>query len=406
MSTEYTIERLGHRGDGIAAGPVYVPASLPGEVVSGDLAGDRLTNVKILTPSVARVRAPCRHFKSCGGCALQHASDDFLRDWKVQVVAEALNAHGLSGEVAMLATSPANSRRRATLAGRRTKKGAIVGLHGRASGTLVEIPGCTLLHADLLAARPCLEALTLAGASRKGEISLAVTQSDAGVDVAVSGGKPLTSALEVTLAGLASHFDLARLTWDDEVIATRRKPAQGFGQAQVVPPPGAFLQATQQGQAALVAAVTQGVGLAGSVLELFAGCGTFSLPLAQQATVHAVEGEAQMLAALDHGWRHGVGLKQVTTEVRDLFRRPFLASEINTYDAVVLDPPRAGAAAQVGELAKADVATIVYVSCNPVTFARDARLLVEAGFAIATIGVVDQFRWSPHVELVTVLSRR
>jgi len=409
MSYRTRIERLGHRADGIAVGPgagaIYVPMCLPGEEVSGVLNGDRLSEVKIVTPSPDRVRPPCPHFKSCGGCALQHASDDFLRGWKVQVVRDALAAHGLEADVSALATSPARTRRRATLSGRRTKKGAIVGLHGRASGSIVEIPNCQLLHPQLMAAIPALQEITVLGASRKGEVSLAVTGSRVGVDLMVGGAKPLTVADRVTLAAICKRYGLARISWDHDLVIERHAPAQHFGAASVVPPAGAFLQATGDGQTALLAAVRGELEGAKNIVDLFAGCGTFSLPLAEQARVHVVEGDADMLAALDAGWRGATGLKQVTTETRDLFRRPLMPDELAPYDAAVIDPPRAGGQAQFTELARASVSRIAAVSCNPATFARDARLLVDAGFALGRIGVVDQFRWSPHVELVAVFSR-
>ncbi len=405
MTFTTTIERLGHLGDGIAPGPLFVPGALPGEVVSGTPDGDRLRDVKIITPSPDRVRPPCRHFKSCGGCSLQHAADPLLADWKTRVVRDALAAQGLEAPVTMASVSPPRARRRATLSGRRTKKGAIVGFHGRASGTIVEIPDCQLLHPDLVAAIPALAALTVAGGSRKGELALAITRSQTGVDVAVTGGKPLDAPLQTALADIARAHDLARLTWNGEVVVQRRPPAQPFGAAQVVVPPGAFLQATEQGQAALVAAVAGLAEGAKNVIDLFAGCGTFSLPLAAGARIHAVEGDAAMLAALDHGWRHATGLKPLTTETRDLFRRPVLAAELDAFDLAVIDPPRAGAAAQVNELANSNIARIAYVSCNPVTFARDVRRLADAGFAPGPVAVVDQFRWSPHVELVAGLRR-
>ncbi len=405
MTFTTTIERLGHLGDGIAPGPLFVPGALPGEVVTGRPERDVLREVKIVTPSAARVRPPCRHFRTCGGCALQHASDAFLADWKAQVVRDALGAQGLDAPVSTVSVSPARSRRRAVLAGRRTRKGAIVGFHGRASGTLVEIPDCRLLHGDLVAAIPALVALTVAGASRKGELSLALCRAEAGVDVAVTGGKEPNADLRAVLAGIARAHELARLSWNGEIVVQRHAPEQGFGAARVVPPPGAFLQATEVGQEALVAAVSDLVAGAKNVVDLFAGCGTFALPLAESARVHAVEGDAAMLAALDRGWRHAQGLKPVTTEARDLFRRPLPGAELNRFDAAVIDPPRVGAAAQVAELAASSIGRIAYVSCNPVSFARDVRVLTEAGFTLGPVAVVDQFRWSAHVELVAELRR-
>ncbi|MEC7299911.1 MAG: class I SAM-dependent RNA methyltransferase [Pseudomonadota bacterium] len=398
--TEHVIERLGHQGDGIAPGPVFAPMTLPGEVVSGTLNGQRLEQVRIVTPSSDRVAAPCRHFKTCGGCQVQHASDAFVEHWKAGIVREALRAQGIEAEIAGVETSPPRSRRRAGLSARRTKKGAMAGFHGRASGTIVEIPDCQLLHPDLIAALPVAEALAVAGGSRKGELNVSVTLSDGGLDVAVRDGKPLDRDLEVALAQQAEALDLARLSWDGEVIAMRRAPGQIFGPARVVPPPGAFLQATPQGEAALLRAVSEITEGASKIADLFAGCGTFALPLARRAEVLAVEGDRAMIAALDRGWREAQGLKRVEGVTRDLFRNPLLRDEFKGIDAVVIDPPRAGAEAQVTELAEARVPVIAHVSCNPVTFARDAARLIAAGYAMGPVRVVDQFRWSSHVELV------
>ncbi len=400
-----TIERLGHQGDGIAPGPVFVPRCLPGEVVEGDLDGDRIAAPKIITPSPDRVRPPCPHFRSCGGCALQHASDAFVADWKVEVVRTALAARGIDASPGGIDTSPAQARRRAVFSARRTKGGALIGFHAPKSEAITRIPDCHLLHPELRATLPALEALVVEGASRTSTLRLNVTLSDGGPDVAVTGGKPLDPGLETTLAALAGQHGLARLTWDGETIALVEPPAQRFGKAQVVPPPGAFLQATRQGEAALLAGVRAALGGAKRIADLFAGCGTFTLPLAETAEVHAVEGDAEMLTALDLGWRKADRLKHVTNEARDLFRRPLLPDELKTFDAVVIDPPRAGAEAQMAELARAGVPRIASVSCNPVTFARDAAMLTQADYRLDRLRVVDQFRWSTHIELVAGFSR-
>ncbi len=402
--TEFVIERLGHQGDGIAPGPVYVPMALPGETVTGTPEGTRLRDMKVLHPCADRVKPPCRHYRACGGCQLQHASDAFVADWKQTVVKQALAAHGLEAELRPIITSPPRSRRRAVLSARRTKKGATAGFHGRASGVITEIPECQLLDPALLPALHVAEALAQAGASRKAELSVTATLSGAGLDIAVTGGKPLDGPLLSQLAQEAERHGLARLAWDGDVVATRSPPYQRFGTARVVPPPGAFLQATPHGQASLLAAVQDAVTRDGAGIDLFAGCGTFTLPLAQRAQMHGVEGEAAMLSALDTGWRKAEGLKRVTTEARDLFRNPIIAADLR-YDFAVIDPPRAGAEAQVAELARADIAEIAFVSCNPVTFARDAATLVKAGYALDWVQVVDQFRWSSHIELAARFTR-
>ena len=398
-----TVERLGHLGDGIAQGvdgPIFVSGMLPGEVVEGEVSGDRLIAPKIITPSPMRIKPPCSHARSCGGCLMQHASDEFVGQWKIESVKGALSGQGLEADFLPISISPAQSRRRATLAARRTKGGALLGFHARASDTLVQIPNCQLLHPDLIAALPGLEDLVRLGGSRSQEISLTITRSSGGVDIDVSGGKPLDSTLQLALARAVEAHGFARLAWNGETVALRSQPVQRMGRASVVPPPGAFLQATEHGEAALLQAVKHALGSQKKIVDLFAGCGTFALPLAEGAEVHAVEGEAAMLMALEKAARQVEGLKRVTVEARDLFRRPLEPDEFKGVTGVVIDPPRAGADSQVKCLIAAKVAVIAMVSCNPITFARDAKSLVSAGYVLDWVQVVDQFRWSAHVELV------
>ena len=403
-----TIDRLGHLGHGIAANPeggsLYVAGTLPGEVVEGTAQGDRLTEPKIVTPSVNRVKPPCRHARACGGCQLQHASEAFLAGWKQDVVVNALAAQGLSSPFLPIVTSPARSRRRATLSARRTRGGVLIGFHARASDTIAEIPDCQLLHPGILSAFPGLQALVLAGGSRSSELSLQVTLTRGGPDVVVTGGKPLDAALRLDLARLVETHGFSRLTWDGETVALRDRPALTMGQATVVPPAGAFLQATAEGEAALLAGVKQALGTQKRVVDLFSGVGTFALPVAGTMEVHAVEGDVAMIRALDLAARNTPGLHRITTEVRDLFRRPLEPDELRAFSAAVIDPPRAGAEAQTDRLAAAQVPVIAAISCNPVTFARDARTLAAKGYRLDWVQVVDQFRWSTHIELVARFS--
>lgn len=402
-----TIDRLGHLGDGVAQGPdgaVFVPQMLPGEVVEGDLQDGKLLNPRIVTPSVNRVRPPCVHARSCGGCLMQHSADPFVADWKLGIVKGALDGQGLTTLFRPIMTSPPRSRRRATLSARRTKGGVLLGFHARASDTLVAVPNCQLLHPDLIATFPALETLVKIGGSRSSEMSLTVTRSLAGPDVVVTGAKTVDAAVQLDLARLAETHGFARLTWNGEMVALRAQPMQRFGRALVAPPPGAFLQATAEGEIALLQAVALAVGSARKITDLFAGVGTFALPLAERAEVHAVESEAAMLTALDKGARAAEGLRRVTVETRDLYRRPLEADEFKGVEAVVIDPPRAGAEAQTRTLAAAKVPVIAAVSCNPVTFARDAKVLVNAGYSLDWVQVVDQFRWSAHVELAARFS--
>ncbi|EYD75371.1 23S rRNA (Uracil-5-) -methyltransferase RumA [Rubellimicrobium mesophilum DSM 19309] len=345
------------------------------------------------------------HFNACGGCVMQHASDPFVACWKAGIVMGALEGQGIEGEVAQVLTSPPGSRRRARLSGRRLRKGALLGFHARASDTVVDNPRCRILTPALMALRPALLDLVQLAAPRSREIGLTLTESPAGADVVVEDARDLDTALRQDAAAWAAQAGVARFTWNNDLVAQSEAPWQPMGRARVVPPPGAFLQATREGEAALVALVLDATRGASRVADLFSGVGTFALPLAETAEVHAVEGEAAMTEALLKGWRGAPGLHRVTAEARDLFRRPLEAAELGRFDAAVIDPPRAGAEAQVARLAEAGVRTIAYVSCNPASFARDARVLLAAGYRMDPITVVDQFRWSAHVELATRFSR-
>lgn len=398
--TRFEIMHLGHQGDGVADGPVYAPMTVPGDVVTGDLSGDRLENIRVDTPSPLRVKARCAHFKSCGGCSVQHVADQTVSDWKWGIVENSLKAHGIETDIRPIVTSPARSRRRATFAARRTKSGAMAGFHGRRSETVLSIHDCHLVTPALQASLPLCEALAGVGASRKHGLDVTVTETKGGLDVAVTGGKPMDAALGSELARLAEAHDVARIAWDGEVAILCSRPEVSFDGIGVTLPPGAFLQATEHGEQSLREAVHAICGDAKRVFDLFAGCGTFTLPLARYADICAFEGEKTMVKALQDGWRHGAGLKALKAEARDLFRNPLLASELRKCDAVVIDPPRAGAEAQIAELMRSDVPVIAYVSCNSQTFARDALSLVSAGYTLDWVQPVDQFRWSPHVELV------
>jgi 23S rRNA (uracil1939-C5)-methyltransferase len=411
MTRRLEILRLGHRGDGVAEGPIYAPLTLPGECVEGVVTGDRMAAPAILASSPHRVAPPCRHFGECGGCLLQHASAPFLADWKRNRVAEALAAAGVTpGDLRPTVTSPAGARRRAVFSARRTRKTAQIGFHARGDDRIVAIAECPLIAPELTAALEPLRTLTSLTASRKGEVKIAATVTETGLDIDLRDAKPVDTADQAAhlarLVALADEADFARLSVDGEIVAERRPPALRIGRARVVPPPGAFLQATAEGEAALVAAVREAVGEAAQVVDLFAGCGAFALPLAETAEVWAVEGDAAMLAALDAGWRAAAGaLKRIRCEARDLFRRPLEPLELRKTEALVFDPPRAGAAAQCERLATTEIPRLAAISCEPATFARDARTLVDGGYRLDWVQPVDQFLWSPHVELAAQFTR-
>ncbi|MDE0968446.1 MAG: RsmD family RNA methyltransferase [Octadecabacter sp.] len=396
------VERLNQSGLGQLADGTHLERVLPGEEVEPLPDG----TARIIMPVADRVKPPCRHFKSCGGCAVQHASDHFVAAWKTKIVERAMTARSLPFPFRTIHTSPVQSRRRARLSGRRTKKGAMVGFHAKASDALIDVPDCQLLLPSIRSSFPALEALTIIAASRKSEVNLTVTDSLGGLDVMVETDRELTGNLRIELAGLAEVYNLARLAWNDEVVVTRKSPDQEFGNTYVTPPSGAFLQATREGEKSIISAVLEAALGAKRCVDLFSGAGTIALSLAEVAEVHAVESSSDMLETLDRGWRHAKGLKLVTTETRDLYRRPLEPDELKRFDLAILDPPRAGADAQIATLCASKMRAVAMVSCNPVTFAREAAALIAAGFTLEWIDIVDQFRWSPHVELVGSFTRR
>ncbi|HUF86186.1 MAG TPA: class I SAM-dependent RNA methyltransferase, partial [Thermohalobaculum sp.] len=402
MADEVEIERLGAQGDGVAeGGTLFVPNTLPGERVRIVRHGVRAQVHEVLVRSPERVAPPCPHFGTCGGCALQHASDPFLAVWKRDMVAAALASRGIEAPaIRPTLTAPPARRRRITVAARRTKRGAVIGFHAAGSAEIVAVETCAVAEPALVAALGRLDEVVGLAASRVGEVRLTLTLTEGGVDVAVSQARPITGPAQALLAGVAARAGIARLAWNGEEVAVMRAPVVAMGRARVVPPPGGFLQPTAAGEAALVAAVREAVGGAARVADLYAGSGTFALPLAEGAEVHAVEADASALAALDAAWRSAAGLKRITGERRDLARRALLPAELKGFEAVVIDPPRAGARLQAEQLARAQLPRIASVSCNPATFARDARTLIDGGWRLEWVQPVDQFRWSPHVELV------
>ncbi|MDO5527830.1 MAG: class I SAM-dependent RNA methyltransferase [Paracoccus sp. (in: a-proteobacteria)] len=404
----FMVERLGRKGDGVARAEdgraVLAERVLPGEVIDGKPVAGRIAQPRILHPAPERVAPRCPHYAGCGGCNLMHASDEFVAGWKIDQVGAALAAQGIKARPAGIATSPERSRRRAVFAGRRTKGGALVGFHARGSDVIVDITDCRVIRPALQDLLPALRRIVVAGASRAGKLAITATETPAGADVAVRGGKPISAELMQKLTGIAAETGIARLSWEGEVI-TLRPPELMLGGAAVTPPPGAFLQATAEGEAALRAAVLRIVAGARHVVDLFAGCGTFTLPIAAHAEVHAVEGLAAPLAALDAACRRTPRLRRISTETRDLAARPLLVDELARYDAIVIDPPRSGAEAQAAQIAASDVPRVAWVSCDPVSFARDCRILLAGGYRLAALYAVDQFRFSPHIETVAAFTR-
>lgn len=402
--TKIEITELGHLGDGLAwdADTRHVlPGGLPGDVINvpGNI------DTALVTSSPHRVRPPCPHARDCGGCSVQHASDAFIDAWKQSLVKTALRGQGIEAETALVATSAARTRRRAALTAMRTRKGVRIGFRRRESHDLITLAECHVLDPRIFGAFDMLAAIARPVLSRKGAVTVHVTATETGLDVDVRGGKALEPAAMVDVVSLARDGGCARLSLDGEIQATFAPPLVDFDGVKVSPPPGGFLQATPEAEVAIAAEVSRILASRNRIADLFSGCGTFALRLARHADVRAYESDAASLVALDMAWRGAEGLHEVTHEARDLFRRPVLPDELARVDAVVIDPPRAGAEAQMRMLATSGVGTIAAVSCNPVSFARDARILFDGGYRLARVAVVDQFRWSHHVELVAGFSK-
>ncbi len=410
MVERLVIDRLGHRGDGIAdtpGGALYVPYVLPGETVEVERVpghDDRRHAVRIEVESAQRIAPICPHFGVCGGCALQHWDVAHYRAWKRSLVVTALAQAGLDVRVDELVDAHGAGRRRAVFHARRSHDILQVGFAAYRAHHVVPIDRCPILAPELAGAIEAAWALAEALRPQGKPLDIQVTASDEGLDVDVRGSGPLPPQMMARLAPLAQSHRLARLTRHGELIVQHAQPTLRIGRARVALPPGAFLQATAEGEAALARLVLEHAGGARSVADLFAGVGPFALRLAECARVHAVDSDAAAIAAVRQA-AAAPGLKPIETEVRDLFRRPLLAAELEKVDAVVFDPPRQGAQAQARALAQSKVPVVVAVSCNPATFARDAGLLVDGGYRLIAVTPIDQFRYSAHVEIVARFAR-
>ena len=405
MSERLAISHVGHRGDGVA-GDRFVPLTLPGEVVEIEGEAERVLPSRIIGASPDRVVPPCPHFGTCGGCALQHwASAPYLA-WKRDIVIATLAQHGLHPEVAPTIDAQGEGRRRVTFHARRGMGPRLeVGFAAARSHAIIAIDACPLLAPTLHTALPAARLLARALEGVGKPIDIQVTATIQGLDVDLRGPGKLGEKDRLRLIEAANAASLARLTNHGDLVMQREPPAVLIDGIRVHLPPGAFLQATDAGEDILGRLVLEGVGKARSVADLFCGVGPFALRLARQAKVRAVDSDAGAVAALAQAVRMASGLKPIQAEVRDLFRRPLMVSDLKGLDAVVFDPPRAGAEVQARTLGKADVGRIVAVSCNAGSFARDACILIAAGWKLGTVTPIDQFKWSAHVELVATFSR-
>lgn len=416
FTQEVEITRLGGHGDGLAETPkglVFVPYTAPGDRVGVRLLKqvDQGVAAELLDLHRAgpdRVEPPCTHFHDCGGCALQHLSGTFQAAWKQDQVRDALRRRGLDPDVVRPTAAVApGDRRRAEFVLRRVGAGVLAGFNRRLSPKIVDLAMCLVLDPKLVALLPPLRD-SFAGLLKPGAgLDVQATLTDTGIDMLLRGFEPDLAARE-RLAAFAADAGLARLSLrrrdgEVEALLVCGTPQVTFGGVAVTLPPGGFLQASPAAERLLRDAVLEGIGDAARVADLYAGCGTFALPLSDKATVTAVEGDAALAEALRKAAQ--LAGRRVTVETRDLVRRPLQGPELDGFDAVVLDPPRAGAREQAVALAASKVPRLVMVSCMPGTFARDARILADAGYRLVEVRVVDQFVFTPHIELVGTFVR-
>lgn len=399
MSEAALIERIAARGDGVTA---------DGRHVAGGVPGDRVRDDGIIIPGPNRTQPPCRHFGKCGGCQLQHVAEPALADFVRDRVVGGLQGQEVAfGDVLPAVLSPAESRRRAVLTALRTGKQVAIGFNAAQSNQIVDMRMCPLLMPELFAlVAPVRELLTMIAQQRR-PVKIKMQMLDQGVELILEGVKAEGLDAAMALQDFAGAHKLARFAIDQgdglEILWQPEPPTMRFGDITVEVPPFAFLQPTMTGQAALVDAVRRAIGDAPAVADLFAGVGTFALSVQAGRKVYAAEGARDAIAALMAAANRARAL--VATEHRDLFRRPLIPTELNRFGAVILDPPRAGAEEQVKELAASTTPVIAYVSCNPASFARDAKMLVEGGYTLDWVQPVGQFRWSTHVELAARFSR-
>jgi 23S rRNA (uracil1939-C5)-methyltransferase len=411
---EMMINAVGAQGDGLArtgdGKPAFVPLTLPSETILAHMDGARGEIAEILKASADRVTPPCRHFGACGGCALQHWAAEPYLAWKAEQVRVQLSMEGLETEILPTFAAPPASRRRVALHARKMKGGAALGFKERRSWNLVPIEECPVTDPRIVAALPALSRLAEPFLEHpKSAPTLHVTLTATGLDIDVTGVERKSGGLSadarMRAAMAAGEGDFARVTLAGETVYGARQPLVKLGPAVVALPAGSFLQAVPAAERTMVDfAVAEAQG-ASRIADLYCGVGTFTFRLAEIGAVHAADSAAPAVAALKVALGSISGLKPITAEARDLVRRPVLTTELAKTDVVVVDPPRAGAAEQTVEVARSKVAKVISVSCNPATFAKDARVLVDAGFRLDKVLPVDQFVWSPHIELVGVFSR-
>ncbi len=407
---DLTITKMGQLGEGVALTddvrkPIFVPYALPGETVRVEAGTERLRITQILKENAERVTPFCPYFTKCGGCSVQHWSEAPYKAWKRELVVNALSFEDLQPVIHETVDAHGEGRRRALLHVRFVDSKPVAGFMEPKSHRVVNFDTCPILVPELKNCSLLAKTLAFPLMNLRKPLSIQFTSTMLGLDVDIRGPGKIDFNIRMSLTDLAIQHDLARLSIHGDIVLERRQPMLNFGRVPVCIPPGGFTQATTLGEETLSRLVLDHVKGARKIADLFCGAGPFALRMAEQASIYAADCDPASIESLKRGFNLAQGLKQITAEARDLFRRPLLAHELNAFDVVVLDPPRAGAEAQMREIAGSKVNKVVSVSCNAASFARDAGILTAAGFKLQNVTPVDQFKYSAHVEMVGLLVR-
>jgi 23S rRNA (uracil1939-C5)-methyltransferase len=413
-ATELTITELGAQGDGVAGGgnPVFVPFTTPGDKITAAVEGTRGTLIALLAPGKTRALPPCPHFgpdgenAGCGGCTVQHVAPEPYADWKRGLVVAALKSRGIETDVAPLVPAHPGDRRRVVFAAKRAGDGAVLGFNRAGTHEIVDIDTCLIATPRIVSALKLFKSIAAQAAVSPKAMQMGVLDTQSGFDIAFEAPFEFKENDRLRLVAFArKQASVARISFNGETLIEKQPPQLTFGRVTVTPPPGAFTQASATAEEAMAGLVTTHMKKAKRVVDLYAGCGTFSTRLAENHITHAVEGFAPAMNALDRAMRKMQGMKPLTMETRDLARRPLMAFELKAYQGLVFDPPRAGAEFQCREIAKSAIPRVAAVSCNPATLARDLRILIDGGYKLKSVTPIDQFLWTPHVEAVALLEK-
>ncbi|MES2907238.1 MAG: RNA methyltransferase [Pseudomonadota bacterium] len=349
----------------------------------------------------------CGHFGTCGGCTVQDLPHADYRNWKHESVEKPLRQQNIVVNLDDIIFCVPASRRRVTMSFSKNRGEVTLGFHGYRSNDILSVTECLVAKTEIVEALPDLRALLKNVAPQKAEGKVTLLTSDSGLDISIRDVKPPTMEARTALIQSAASLNAARISVNGDILAEFRAPQLQMGKARVTPPPGGFVQAVKQAEDALAHEVVTALKKykCKSAVDLFSGCGAFTFRMAEHCRVHAAEGDAASVRALEQAAKHTQGLKPITAEKRDLFRRPLVPLELKNYDAVVLDPPWQGATAQIAQLSKSNVPLIIYVSCSPGSFARDAAALRDSGYSVQKLTAIDQFLWSEHIELIAIFTK-